>query len=206
MKKAVAILVLILIGSVAYASDFDFSLTGSTGYARGTWGNGSLQSPTGTMINSVPVYGGALQIIYNGWKWKPTGELSFSYGKFDFTTLQAPTQSARQYIYSGMAGITKDVGRNASIYGLIGFSWGHVDARLTEIIDGKAYRHGTGAVKMDERGLSLKFGAYKSFWISRFLVGLEISLEIFPKPLGFSRCRKFDSGHFVPRVGLRIQY
>jgi hypothetical protein len=211
MKTFIIVLVIFGIFGTAYCKDIDFSITPQVGYAQGTWQGGELPSPTGKMHNDSIMYGGAFQVIYNRWKFQPTLELQWDSGKFDFATWRAPTQSAKQNIYSARVGVTKGLGWNTSVYGLVGFSWSHVDARLTEIIlDRRHYKvfpHGKGATEIDEKGVSLKFGVYKLFnIIGRIKVGPEISVEIFPKALGFSRCREFDSGHILPWGGVRIQW
>lgn len=211
--KTFAIIVLVILGifGTAYSKDIDVSITPQVGYAQGTWGSGELPSPTGTMHNDSIMYGGAFQAIYNKWKFKPTLELQWDSGRFDFSTWQAPSQSARQNLYSARVGLTKGLGWNTSVYGLVGFSWSHVDARLTEFtgcrMNMKVVRHGRGMTEIDERGVSFKLGVYKLFTvISGIKVGPEISVEIFPKGLGFSRCREFDSGNILPWGGIRIQW
>jgi hypothetical protein len=212
MKTFITIMLIILgVFGTSYGKDIDVSITPQVGYAQGTWGSGLLPSPTGTMHDDAIMYGGAFQVIYNGWKFKPTIEIQWDSGKFDFATWQAPSQGARQNIYSARVGVTKGLGWNTSVYGLVGFTWSHVDGRLTEIIRDrchyKVFPHGKGAIKIDDRGASFKFGAYKLFNIIESIkAGPEISVEIFPKALGFSRCREFDSGNILPWGGIRVQW
>jgi len=207
VKKILLLIALFLLiwPTLSFSKNFNFSITPQVGYTLGTWGKGSLPSPTGEMTKGSVIYGGTAQVVYNRWKFKPTAEFQWDSMRFDFETLQAPSQNARQNIYSGRLGFTYDLDLFC-VYLTAGLSWSHTDGRLTEIIDGRVFPHGNGAIPINERGFSVHLGGYKAWNIYGVKVGPEISVEIFPSALGFHRCRNFVSGHFMTHIGLRIQF
>lgn len=206
--KELLFIIAIIIGltlfvlSIAKAG-VDVAVTGNLGYNGGTWESGLLPSPTGTERDTSIGYGGAVQVIYNRWKFKPTIEVSGSYYNFDFSTNQAPTQYAKPLMLSFRAGVTRDF-KLFEAYGLVGYSWVWTKAELIENVGDRWLDHGRHTIR--EHGISFKFGAYRLINLYGIKVGPELSVEGFPKSLGFSRCREFSTWNFVPYVGIRVQF
>lgn len=197
------VVIMWLILSTICHAGVNVAFTGNVGYNVGTWKSGMLPSPTGTEKDTSVGYNGTLQVIYNEWKFKPTAEVSVGYNSFDFSTYQAPVQYAKPLILSFRVGLTKDL-KLLEVYGLVGYSWSWTRAGIIEDLGDKWLNHGTPTVR--DQGMSFKFGAYKLIDLGTFKIGPELSAEVFPVSLGFSRCRKFSTWNVHPYLGLRIQF
>jgi hypothetical protein len=198
------LLVLFSLSAEAVYAGIDIAVTGNVGFQHGTLDSGLQQSLTGKETDDVISWMGSAQIIYSKWKWKPTAEFSYSRGEFDFRTVQAPIQYVNLDIFSVRLGVTRDF-KLLQAYGLVGYSWIWSEGSIYERRDGRWLYHGKPTVK--DRGFSFKLGAYRLFDVYKEIkLGPEVNIEVFPAPLGFSRCRNFGSGYIHPWLGVRLQY
>ncbi len=197
----VIVLLILLLASSGWAKDIDLSVTGFVGADQGVWKSGDATSPTGTMREWALTYGASVQAKYTAWRYQPTAEFSYRHAEFDFSNWQARVQEAKPDTLSFRVGVTRDF-RTVSLYGLIGVTWVSNNTELIETTP--ALNHGKHDA--NDATFSLKLGVYKLWKVGGLRVGPEASVEIFPDPPGFSRCREFRTSYVVPQIGLRAQW
>ncbi len=187
---------------VSQCSALDFSVTGSVGYNRATFGSGSVMSPTGSGRDSDFTLNLSAQIKWNTWEYRPTLEIDYRRDHFDFGTMQAPVQRAKPELISAFIGVTRDFD-DFSVYVLGGIT--HYNAHAA-LIEARPYiYHGTN-IQVKDNIPTFKLGIYKLWNLGPLGVGPEFSTTIYTKTTNVERCRNMKSLPIVPMLGLRAQW
>lgn len=189
---------------------FDFAVTGYVGYDRGAWGSGGLPEPGGTKHDSALTRGASLQVVYNRFTLlgaKPLFDFTYKHEPFDFNAAFAITATDIVDSYSFRLGLTKDLGP-FDAYALLGYTAATNRVRLIETFE-KPFDHGHPMTTSNL--FSIKFGAFKTWGVFdlfgyKLRVGPEISVEVFPEPPEYNRCRRIHTWYATPQAGLRFQW
>lgn len=217
----ILIVLLVLMSSISYAKEFDFSITPSAGYGQASWDSGKYIQPGGKLHDSSPIFNLSTQVV---WRWNlsklyPTVELDYRWADYNFDTRQAPIQRSKPRAWSILAGLTYDLGKNWSIYGLVGYTDYHNNVSFTEaypiydfypkniahFLRENGGFHGKN-IEFGENLFSYKIGIYKLWPVWIFKIGPELSIQGWNKRPGWSKCRTEKELPFQINFGPTIRF